>query len=87
MHSHVALHRVAVLAVTVGCFGKHTCACNTKGMSLAYGHSTYPCRANCSQTGSLQTPAAHVAVENVSRLEKAIDVAMKLTAGLITEAN
>lgn len=39
--------------------------------------------ANCSQTGSLQTPAAHVAVEKMSRLEKAIVLAMKLTARLM----
>ncbi len=54
-----------------------------KSMRLAYDHSTCPCKANCSQTGSLQTPAAHVAVEKMSRLEKAIVLAMELTARLM----
>ena len=54
-----------------------------KSMRFAYDHSTCSCEANCSQAGSLQTPAAHVAVKKMSRLEKAIVLAMKLTARLM----
>ena len=45
--------------------------------------STCPWRANCSQTGSLQTALAHVAVDKISRLQKAIDLAMTRTTSLM----